>query len=360
MVKTFIIAEAGVNHNGDKDIALRLIDVAAESGADAIKFQTFKAKNLATKYAKKAEYQFQTITGEETQFQMLKDLELSEKMHYELISYCAEQNIQFLSTAFDIESLKFLTDNLGLKILKIPSGEITNAPLLLAFGKTGRQIIISTGMSELLEVKEALGVLAFGLIHGENKSLTFSRKAFSDAFNSIEGQSLLKQKVTIMHCVTDYPASPEDINLKAIKTMRDSLNLRIGYSDHTLGIIAPIAAVSLGALVIEKHFTLDNNLPGPDHKASLEPSELKKMVEEIRNVEQLMGDGTKKAMPSELKNKPIARKSIVAATNIKKGEVFSDENLTMKRPGSGRSPMEFWDIVGTKVTKNYEIDEMIT
>jgi len=357
--RTFIIAEAGVNHNGSKDIAFKLIDAAVEAGADSIKFQTFKAENLVTKYAKKANYQFERTGGKNTQFEMLKKLELSEDFHFELVSYCSEKKIEFLSTPFDHLSLDFLSKKLKLKTLKIPSGEVTNAPLLLSFGLTGCELIMSTGMSNLTEIEEALGVLAFAFLKTGTNSVQPSKKAFAEAYNSQEGRSLLKRKVTLLHCLTQYPAPLEEVNLRAIKVMQNHFDMNIGYSDHTEGILAPVTAVSLGAVVLEKHFTLDQNLSGPDHKASLEPEELAEMVKSIRLVERLLGSEEKKAMPSELKNIEVARKSIVAAKKIKKGELFSEDNLTTKRPSTGRSPMDYWKLINTKASKDYDIDEGI-
>jgi N-acetylneuraminate synthase len=353
----YIIAEAGVNHNGSADMAFQLIDAAVEADADAVKFQTFKAKNLITRSADKAEYQKKMTSESETQFKMLRKLELSNDLHYDLIEYCKKKNIEFLSTAFDLESLDFLSGTLKLKTLKIPSGEITNGPLLLAHAKTGCNLILSTGMATLGEIEEALGVLAFGLIKDNN--IKPSKSAFHQAYFSTEGQKILKKKVTILHCTTEYPAPPHEINLNAMKTMRITFGLQTGYSDHSEGIIVPIAATAIGATVIEKHFTLDRTLPGPDHKASLEPDELKKMVKVIRTVEQAMGDGLKVPMPSELKNRLIARKSLIAANDIKKSDKFSEENLTVKRPGTGISPMEYWDMIGKMSQADFLHDSVI-
>jgi N-acetylneuraminate synthase len=340
----YIIAEAGVNHNGSAEMAFKLIDAALEAGTDAVKFQSFKAENLVTKSADKAAYQNETTDSAETQFEMLKKLELSYELHHELIDYCKKEKIEFLSSAFDLESLYFLSDTLKLKTLKIPSGEITNGPLLLAYAKTGCELILSTGMSTLGEIEDALGVLAFGLI--SDNSIEPSKTAFQQAYLSIEGQKILKDKITLLHCTTEYPAPSNEINLNAMQTMRTAFGLQTGYSDHSEGITVPVAATAMGATVIEKHFTLDRMLPGPDHKASLEPDELKAMVKAIRTVEQSMGGGFKGPMPSELKNRPIARKSLVAAKDIKQGEKFSEENITFKRPGTGISPIEYWDMIG--------------
>jgi N-acetylneuraminate synthase len=358
-LKTFIIAEAGVNHNGDIKLALQLVDEASAAGADAIKFQTFKAQNLATKKAIKAEYQSKTTSGDNTQFMMLKNLELSNEMHFEINNYCQKKGIEFLSTPFDIDSLNFLDQEIGLKKLKIPSGEITNAPLLLSFAQTNSNIIISTGMSDLQEIEEALGVLAYGFLAENILKPKPSKELFKQALQSVEGSTILRDKVTVLHCITEYPAPINEVNLKSITTLKNDLKLKVGYSDHTNGIFASLVAVSLGAEVIEKHLTLDKNLSGPDHKASLEPNEFKEMVQGIREVEQLLGDGIKRAMPSEIKNKIVARKSLVASKHIKTGEVFSYENITMKRPGNGRSPIDFWDIIGTKAKQEYEPEDLI-
>ena len=356
MKHTYIIAEAGVNHNGNRKMAFQLVDAAVEAGVDAVKFQTFKAENVVTRNADKAVYQ-KITDNTETHFEMLKKLELSHDLHCDLIEYCQKNKIEFLSTAFDLESLNFLANCLNLKTLKIPSGEITNGPLLLAHAKTGCNLILSTGMATLGEIEEALGVLAFGLM-GDN-NIKPSKIAFQQAYFSTEGQKILKDKVTILHCTTEYPAPPNEININAIQTMRSAFGLQTGYSDHSEGITIPIAAVAMGAAVIEKHFTLDRTLPGPDHKASLEPGELKAMVKSIRNVELSMGDGIKKPVKSELKNMSIARKSLVATKDIKKGEKYTEDNITIKRPGTGISPMEYWDIVGKVIQQDFYEDEVI-
>jgi len=330
--KTFIIAEAGVNHNGSVKLAEKLIDVAAEAGADAVKFQTFKAEKVVSKYAQKAEYQKQTTDALESQLDMIRRLELDENSHRRLFAYCHAKKIIFLSTPFDLESVDFLND-LGLEIFKIPSGEITNLPYLRKIGSLKKEIILSTGMADLGEIEEALDVLVSS------------------------GTSI--DKITVLHCNTAYPTPMEDVNLKAMRTIAQAFGVRVGYSDHTLGIEVPIAAVAMGASVIEKHFTLDKNMEGPDHKASLEPAELKEMVKAIRNIEKALGDGIKKPTPSELKNKPIARKSIVAARNIQAGEVFTEENLAVKRPGVGISPMRWDEVIGKRAKRNYKIDEII-
>jgi N-acetylneuraminate synthase len=354
--KVIIIAEAGVNHNGDNELAFQLVDAAVEAAADVVKFQTFKAESLVTKSAIKAEYQQQSTSASESQFQMLKRLELSHDIHLKLIEYCNLKKIQFLSTAFDLDSLDFLVNKLALKTLKIPSGEITNGPLLLAHAKTNCDLIVSTGMATIEEIEAALGVIAFGLL-GNNTPP--SRVAFTAAFSSIEGQKIIKKKVTLLHCTTEYPAPLEDINLTAMNTIAEKFGLDIGYSDHSEGIVVPIAAVALGAKIIEKHFTLDNTLPGPDHKSSLEPHILKEMVVAIRSVETALGDGVKCPRPSELSNRDVARKSIVAASNITKGEIITKENITIKRPGTGKCPMDYWDVLGSKCEHEYQTDDII-
>lgn len=331
-MKTFIIAEAGVNHNGSIELAKKLVDVAVEAGADAVKFQTFKTENVVSKFAPKAEYQQKTTSKDETQFEMIKKLELSFSDFEELKTYCDKKGIVFLSTPFDIESARFLKE-LGLEIFKIPSGEITNYPLLREIGSYGKKVILSTGMADLGEIEDALDVL----IESGTK----------------------RENITVLHCNTEYPTPFEDANLKAMITIKEAFKVEVGYSDHTQGIELPIAAVALGAKVIEKHFTLDKNLPGPDHKASLEPHELKQMVQAIRNIEKALGDGIKKPSKSEIKNLPIARKSIVAKRSIKKGEIFTEENLTVKRPGNGISPMRWNEIIGKEAKKDFLEDDII-
>lgn len=359
MSNIFIIAEAGVNHNGDEDMALKLVDAAVSAGADAIKFQTFKAENLVTRNAPKAHYQKKSTNATESQLEMLKRLELSHEAHHKILTYCKKNSIEFLSTAFDLESLDFLVNDLKLTTLKIPSGEITNGPLILAHARTGRNLIVSTGMARMEEIEDALGVIAFGYMNQVDSVLRPSRVAFEKAYASIDGQTLLQEKVTILHCTTEYPAPLHEINLNAMSTMRDVFDLNVGYSDHSKGIIVPIAAAALGANLIEKHFTLDNSLPGPDHQASLEPKELKGMVEAIRAVEQVMGNGLKAPMPSETRNLTTARKCLVAAERIKKGELFSENNLSAKRPATGKSPMEYWHLIGQKSQQDYLPDEVI-
>ena len=357
--KVFVISEAGVNHNGNPDMAFKLIEAGAEAGSDAIKFQTFKAESLVTKSAAKAEYQKQTTDLNESQFAMLKRLELNWNIYPELISYCEQKGVEFLSTAFDQGSLDFLVHDLGLKTLKIPSGEMTNGPLLLAYARTGCDLIVSTGMATFAEVEQVLGLLAYGLLTIEESNLNPSFAAFQEAFHSVQGQKLLQEKVTLLHCTTEYPAPFEDINLNAMITMRNSFGLKIGYSDHSEGITVPIAAAALGAKFIEKHFTLDKALSGPDHQSSLDPKELKEMISSIRIIERIMGDGLKEPRSSEFKNRSVVRKSLVAATNIKMGEYFSEANLTIKRPGTGRSPMEYWEFLEKQSYHDYMPDEVI-
>jgi len=330
--KVFIIAEAGVNHNGSIDMAKKLIDVAAEAGADAVKFQTFKTDKTVSRKAQKADYQKNTTDAGETQYDMVKKLELDVSTHKELMSYCLEKNIMFLSTPFDHDSIDLL-DELGLKIFKIPSGEITNLPYLRHIGKLNKEIIMSTGMADIGEIEDALDILV---------------NAGTD-----------KNNITVLHCNTEYPTPMTDVNLRAMQTIANTFKIRTGYSDHTLGIEVPVAAVALGAKVIEKHFTLDKTLPGPDHQASLEPQELKLMIESIRNIEKALGDGIKKPSKSETPNKTIVRKSIVAKKAIKKGEILSEDNLSIKRPGNGISPMRWDEIIGTIAQKDYEEDELL-
>jgi len=331
--KVIIIAEAGVNHNGDIQQAKRLIDVAAAASVDYVKFQTFKADHVVTKSAGRAEYQEKNTKNKDSQYEMLKKLELSQEDHAELISYCEEKGVRFLSTAFDLDSMSFLK-SIGLNLAKIPSGEITNLPYLKKIAQTFPQIIMSTGMANMEEIKAAYKVL---MDHGAKHD-----------------------NMTILHCNTEYPTPMEDVNLKAMLHIQKEMKTDVGYSDHTMGIEVPIAAVSLGAKVIEKHFTLDRDSPGPDHRASLEPEELKAMVKAIRNIEKAVGgSGVKEPSPSETNNKEVARKSIIAANIIKKGEKFTSQNLAIKRPGNGISPMKWDEIIGKKAAQDFEVDELI-
>lgn len=352
---TFIIAEAGVNHNGDPDLAFQLIEVAANAGVDAVKFQTFDAAQLATQSAPKAVYQQASTDTTESQLEMLSGLQLDYQTHHELKQDAQDKGLVFLSTAFDFPSLSFLVSELELEILKIPSGEITNGPLLLEYARSGRDLILSTGMSTLGEIETALSVLASGFLDREAPST----KSFTSAFKSSKGQAALKQHVVLLHCTTQYPAPIDSVNLRAMKTMQDVFGLEIGYSDHTTGWVVACAAVALGARVIEKHFTLNRSLPGPDHTASLEPEELNQMVASIRIVDASLGNGEKLPQGAELANRDVARKSLVAREGIIRGQAFSDTNLSIKRPGMGRSPMEYWSLIGKLAGKDYLADETI-
>jgi N,N'-diacetyllegionaminate synthase len=331
-LKTLIIAEAGVNHNGDMSLAKNLIEVAAKAGADLVKFQTLNANRMVTATAAKAEYQILASNTLETQHTMLQKLELTEDMHRELIAHCDSLNIGFFSTGFDIGSLDMLV-GLGQKLFKIPSGEITNLPYLRHIGQFAQTVILSTGMSTMDEIAAAIDIL--------------------------ETSGTPRSKITVLHCTTAYPVPTVDVNLQAMQSIRSKFNVAVGYSDHTIGIEISIAAVALGATVIEKHFTMDRNLPGPDHKASLEPAELQEMVRAIRNIEEALGDGIKRLMPSEKMNRAIARKSIVASEPISIGQLFTEENLTTKRPGNGVSPMEWDSVIGSRAQRNYLTDELI-
>ncbi|MDD5298994.1 MAG: N-acetylneuraminate synthase [Gallionella sp.] len=354
--RVYIIAEAGVNHNGLLDQAIRLIDVATEAGADAVKFQTFKADQLVSRAAPKAEYQVKNTAASESQHEMIRKLELSEEAHLALVSHCNTNGIEFLSTPFDLESLKMLVRKFDLSKIKLSSGDITNAPLLFETARTGKPIILSTGMSTLGEIEMALEILAFGYtVKDESPSLM----AFEKAYGSALGRKALQEKVTLLHCTTEYPAPFTDINLRAIATLQQAFGLHVGYSDHTQGIAIPVAAVALGAVIIEKHFTLDRNLPGPDHKASLEPDELKQMVRSIREVELALGSSTKQPAASELRNRPVARKSLVAAQDIRKGEAFTQSNLAVKRPGDGINPICYWEWLGKIADRDYQQDDKV-
>lgn len=332
MQPVFIIAEAGVNHNGDLELAKKLVDVAAEAGADAVKFQTFKAESLVNQDAPKAAYQQQTTAADESQFVMIKKLELDLEAHRQLIRHCQQCNIMFLSSPFDLDSIMMLHE-LDLAIFKIPSGEITNLPYLRAIGQLGKPVILSTGMSEMAEIEAAINILC--------------------------SAGLQKKDLTVLHCNTEYPTPMSDVNLRAMQTLAAHFDVEVGYSDHTLGIEVPIAAVALGARIIEKHITLDKTLPGPDQRASLEPRELKSMVAAIRNIERALGDGIKRPTASEIKNRHVARKSIIANKPIKKGEILTTDNLTTKRPGTGLIPMDWDNLIGTRATQDFQVGEMI-
>jgi N,N'-diacetyllegionaminate synthase len=330
--QTLIIAEAGVNHNGDLNLARQLIDAAAIAGADFVKFQTFNADRQVTRSAKKADYQAQVTDSAESQHEMLRKLELTETIHRELIAHCATRNIGFFSTGFDIESVDLLV-SLGQDRFKIPSGEITNLPYLRHIGQLGKSVILSTGMATMGEIEAAIAIL--------------------------EQAGTPRSKLTVLHCTTEYPTPMPDVNLRAMQSIQAAFGVQVGYSDHTLGIEVAIAAVTLGATIIEKHFTLDRKLSGPDHQASLEPAELAAMVTAIRNIEVALGDGIKRLTPSEAKNKPIARKSLVASRAIKAGEIFTAENLTAKRPGNGISPMCWDEIIGKQALRDFAADELL-
>lgn len=329
-MSVFIIAEAGVNHNGSLDTAKELVLAAKRAGADCVKFQTFNAKKLVSKHAKKASYQTENTGKDGSQYEMLKKLELSKEEFIELKDYCDDLNIEFMSTAFDLNSIDFLHE-ISMKSWKIPSGEITNLPYLVKIAKLNKSVILSTGMSTMSDIQNAVNVLK--------------------EYNNSE--------IIVLHCTTEYPTPFSEVNLNAMRTIQDTFNVKIGYSDHTQGIEVPIAAVALGATVIEKHFTLDKNMEGPDHKASLEPDELKQMVSAIRNIENSMGDGNKAPTTSEIKNIEVVRKSIVAGKEIKAGELLTEENLTVKRPGKGISPMQWFDVIGTTAMRDFKEDEYI-
>lgn len=358
MSRCLVIAEAGVNHNGSVEMAAALVAAAAQAGADAVKFQTFKADTLAAKSAPKAEYQRQTTDAAESQIDMLRRLELSEEAHHALARQCDGLGLAFLSTPFDLSSLAFLTGRLGLSTIKIPSGEMLNAPLLLETARRGVKVILSTGMSDMDEIRQALSVLAFG--YAADESVRPCRDAFARAWESPAGRAGLSDKVTLLHCTTEYPAPFDSVNLRAMDSMASEFGLPVGFSDHTLGIAVPLAAVARGAVIVEKHFTLDRALPGPDHKASLLPDELKAMVEGIRQVEAALGDGIKQPAACELANRPVARKSLVAARPIRRGEPFGADNLTVKRPGNGASPMGYYDRLGQPADRDYDEDEVLS
>jgi len=352
---TYLIAEAGVNHNGSLDQARRLVSIAAKAGADAVKFQTFRADALTVDTAEKAAYQKNT-TDDGSQREMLRSLELSPPFHESLLQHCREEGIQFLSSPFDPESVDLLVDTFDVPRIKIPSGEITNGPLLLHIAQTGRPVILSTGMSTLGEIERALGVLAFGYLDTDEAP---EPRRFRSAYASDQGQEQLRDHVVLLHCTSEYPAPFDDVNLRALDTLRSAFGLPVGLSDHTRGTAVPVAAVARGAVAVEKHFTLDRTLPGPDHRASLEPDELARMVKDVRRTERALGSSQKRPTPSESKNRPVARKSLVAAEPIAQGERFTDDNLTAKRPGTGRSPMQHWDLVGRTATRDYDTDDLV-
>jgi N-acetylneuraminate synthase len=352
----YIIAEAGVNHNGDLARASAMIDAAAEAGADAVKFQTFTAAALTSAAAPKAPYQKVTTGTAESQQDMLHRLELSRENHFELQALCLKRGIEFLSTPFDRESLDFLIQDMKLTTLKIGSGDITNGPLLLQAARTGCTVILSTGMSDLEDVSAALGVLAFGYLR---QNIQPSHAAFKTALQSAEGRAFLKDKVTILHCTSAYPAPADEVNLRAMGTLYEAFSVDVGLSDHTTGNAISLAAVARGACIIEKHFTLDRSLPGPDHRASLEPVDLAALVRDIRIVEAALGDGIKQPAASETENIAAARKSLVAQNTVQKRDIFDENNLGVKRPGTGISPMDYWDQLGQPSNQNYNPDDLI-
>ena len=350
-----IIAEAGVNHNGSVELAAQLIDAAAAAGADFVKFQTFHGDLVATSSSRKTFYQEAQTGSAESQAEMLKRLELDAESHHLLRDHAEKRGIRFLSTPFDAQSIELLV-SLGLETLKISSGDVTNGPHLLQLARSGCSLIFSTGMSTLDEVRAALKVMAYGLLNPTgNPSVQSLEKAFEDP----EGQRLLRQKVTLLHCTTDYPAPLNEVNLLAMDLMREQFGLRVGYSDHTAGIATAVAAAARGAVIIEKHLTLDRNLPGPDHRASLEPGELKEMVAAIRGVEAALGEKIKISHSSEDRNRPIVRRSLVAASRIEPGEVFTEQNVAIKRPEAGISPMKYWELLGRKASRRYEAEDLI-
>ncbi|WP_144788480.1 N-acetylneuraminate synthase [Lysinibacillus fusiformis] len=356
MNKTFIIAEAGVNHNGSLEMAKELVKVAKEAGADAVKFQTYKVGNLVTKHAKQADYQIDNLGKATSQYDMLKKLELAYEEFMELKIFCQIEQIEFLSTPFDFESVDFLVDELGITTIKIPSGELTNVPFLHYIATKKRPIILSTGMATFEEIHEALAFIAYGLAHPKESVVVESVIPF---YETKEAKRLLKEYVTLLHCTTQYPAPPDSINLNAMEEMKKTFQLPIGLSDHSEGIHIPFAAVGMGAKIIEKHFTLDKTLEGPDHIASLTPNELKLMIKGIREVEQALGNGLKCPTEAELKIRLAARKSLVTKLPIKAGEVFTIKHLTIKRPGNGVAPSKYWSYIGRTALKSYDTDDLI-
>lgn len=353
-----VIAEAGVNHNGSVDRALAMIDAAVAAGADFVKFQTFQADELASARAPKAAYQLARTDAARSQLDMLRQLQLSEAAHDALLEHATHRNIGLLSTPFDLPSLQLLTKRLGLRLLKVPSGEITNGPFLLEVARTGRDLILSTGMSSLAEIEAALAILAFGYTQATRGS-ELTDEAFAQAYGSAAGRAALLQKVRLLQCTTEYPAPVAEVNLSAMETLSAAFGLPVGLSDHTAGIHIAVAAVARGACIIEKHFTLDRTLPGPDHAASLEPQELGLMVRNIRDVQAARGDGIKRPSSSEWKNRPVARKYLVATAKIAAGEPFSRHNVGCKRAGGGISPMDYWSVLGKVACKDFEADDPI-
>ena len=353
----FVIAEAGVNHNGDPGIGRELIDAADDAGADAVKFQTFRADELVSRDAPKAAYQQRTTGTEESHYEMIRRLELSEEDHRDLIAHAAARDIAFLSTPFDLSSLRLLTETFGLGLLKIGSGELTNLPFLLAAARASERLIVSTGMGSMAEVEQALGAIAYGFtVPGD---VLPGPMDLAWAFADESGQGALRDRVTLLHCTTEYPAAFDDVNLRAIETLAQAFGLPVGYSDHTPGIHMAVAAVACGARVIEKHVTLDKTLPGPDHEASLEPDEFRQLVRHLRETDRARGDGVKRPTAAEWRNREVARKSLVAACPIVAGEPFTPQNLARKRPGTGRSPARYWDYLGQRADRDYATDELI-
>ncbi|WJW74590.1 N-acetylneuraminate synthase [Thiohalobacter sp. IOR34] len=353
--RVYVIAEAGVNHNGDADLALRLIDAAAEAGADAVKFQTFVPETLVSRQAPKADYQRRHTAADESQLAMLRRLALDRPTHERLLEHCRTLGIDFLSSPFDIDSARFLVEDLGLPRLKLGSGELTNGPLLLGCARLGVPLILSTGMSTLDEVDRALSLLAFGIAEAEAEPRGEALREISTEVR----HGLLQDRLTLLHCTTEYPCPPGDVNLRAMDTLRQAFGLTVGYSDHTPGIHVAVAAAARDAKLIEKHFTLDRELPGPDHQASLEPNELRAMIDAIRDIEQALGDGHKRPAASEQGNSAIARRSLVASRPIRAGECFGIDNLAAKRPGHGLSPMDYWSLLGQPARRDYAPDEVI-
>jgi N-acetylneuraminate synthase len=353
-----IIAEAGVNHNGSEELARQLIEAAAAAGADIVKFQTFKTERVIARHAPKARYQKDNCGAGESQFEMVRKLELDGAAFGRLAAHCAACGIEFLSTPFDEESLALLVRELPVRRLKIPSGEIANPLLLLPAARSGLPLILSTGMATLGEIETALGVIAFGRLWPD-ESVTPGPEGFAAAWASAEGRARVAQTVTLLHCTSEYPALLDEVNLRAMATLRAAFGLPVGYSDHTEGLTVPVAAAALGAAVIEKHFTLDRTLPGPDHRASLEPGELKAMVQAIRATERALGSPIKGLQPGEVDTRHVARKSLVAAAAIAAGSPFTPANLTTKRPGTGRSPFDYWSLLGTPAGRDYAADELI-
>ena len=353
MNQVYIIAEVGVNHNGRLDLAMKLIDVAKDCGADAVKFQTFRAESLVTAYAEKADYQKANDSSSSNQLEMLKKLEISFQDHFKLKEYCEKKQIEFLSSAFDFECLKFLIHELKLQTIKVPSGETANYPFIYELAKAQVKAIVSTGMFEMDEIKTALAVMAKGY-RGQEMDIRSVHQMSID-----EISTTLKDKISLLHCTTSYPCTAEDANIKVVETFKNTFKVPVGFSDHTEDFVAAMAAVSLGACVIEKHITLDTSMEGPDHKASMDPQQFKQYVELIRETEKVLGNGVKKPTAVELQNRVFARKSIVAKQPIRAGERFSEQNIDMKRPGNGMSPLNYWDILGKIAKRDFKKDEMI-